>query len=114
MEVQPGSGSLRARPAEWVGAGERAARHADVVPAAESVGQLKQELAQARTTNANLECALQTNRRIGMAIGIVMGRLAVTEEEAFTRLRIASQTTNRKLRDVAEDVIYTGLPPSAA
>ncbi|MBV9823965.1 MAG: ANTAR domain-containing protein, partial [Actinobacteria bacterium] len=49
-----------------------------------------------------------------MAIGIVMGRLALTEEEAFTQLRIASQTTNRKLRDIAEDVIYNGLPPNAA
>jgi AmiR/NasT family two-component response regulator len=116
MELQPGSGSVHTRAAA---AGERAAQlagaaTANVAQAVESIRQLKAELAQARSTIDNLEFALQTNRRIGMAIGIVMGQLAVTEEEAFTRLRIASQATNRKLRDVAEDVIYTGLPPTAA
>ena len=32
----------------------------------------------------------------------------VTREQAFDLLRIASQNTNRKLRDVALDVIDTG------
>src|SRR4051812_43704229 len=56
----------------------------------------------------NLAVALQSNRRIGMAMamGILMGRLGVTEEDAFERLRIASQNQHIKLRDVAEVVIY--------
>jgi AmiR/NasT family two-component response regulator len=88
---------------------------ANLAQAVAEASRLRRELADARSTILNLEIALQSNRRIGMAIGIVMGQLAVTEEEAFGRLRLVSQTTNRKLREVAEEVIYTGeLPPGAA
>ena len=57
---------------------------------------------------ANLEAALASNRRIGMAMGILMGRGAITEQEAFQRMLQVSQNTNRKLRDVAETIILTG------
>jgi AmiR/NasT family two-component response regulator len=53
-----------------------------------------------------LKEALDSNRRIGMAMGLVMGQLQVTEVEAFDALRRISQNTNRKLRDVADDIIY--------
>lgn len=53
-----------------------------------------------------LKEALDSNRRIGMAMGLVMGQLQVTDGEAFDALRRISQNTNRKLRDVADDVIY--------
>lgn len=56
----------------------------------------------------NLKVALQSNRRIGIAIGIVMSQRRITDEAAFLALRGASQNSNRKLRDVAEDVIYAG------
>ena len=49
--------------------------------------------------------ALDSNRRIGMAMGIVMRQRQVDEPLAFDALRRISQNTNRKLRDVAEDVI---------
>lgn len=64
-----------------------------------------------RNEIANLEIALSTARRIGAALGIIMTSYKVTEEQAFATLRIASQHTNRKLRDVAEDVVYTGVAP---
>jgi hypothetical protein len=32
----------------------------------------------------------------------------LTDEQAFQRLRAASQQTHRKLRDLADDIIYTG------
>lgn len=57
---------------------------------------------------SNLQQALSTNRRIGVAIGVLMAAQRVTHDEAFDRLRHASQHSNRKLRDVAEDVILTG------
>lgn len=61
---------------------------------------------------ANLETALTTSRQIGTALGILMAQQAVTSEEAFAMLRTSSQTLNRKLRNVADDVVYTGdLPP---
>jgi AmiR/NasT family two-component response regulator len=41
-------------------------------------------------------------------MGVLMARLLVTREQAFDLMRIASQRTNRKLRDIAEDVLETG------
>jgi curved DNA-binding protein CbpA len=52
-----------------------------------------------------LQIARDSNRRIGMALGILMNQLDIDDEEAFDVLRRTSQNTNRKLRDVAEDVI---------
>jgi hypothetical protein len=57
---------------------------------------------------ANLEIALVSARRIGGAIGIIMAMRKVTEEQAFTVLREASQASSRKLRDVADAVLATG------
>jgi AmiR/NasT family two-component response regulator len=37
-----------------------------------------------------------------------MGRLGLTEDQAFERLRAELERSDRKLRDVAEDVIFTG------
>lgn len=55
-----------------------------------------------------LTVALATNRQIGEAMGILMATHRVTENQAFDLLRIASQNTNRKLREVAAEVIETG------
>jgi AmiR/NasT family two-component response regulator len=54
---------------------------------------------------SQLKSALDSNRRIGMAMGLVMGQLGVADDEAFDALRRISQNTNRKLRDVAEDIV---------
>ncbi len=61
---------------------------------------------------AQLRSALMSNRRISLAMGILMRDQDVDENEAFTYLRRMSQDSNRKLRDVAEDVIdHRRLPP---
>ena len=60
---------------------------------------------------AQLREALVSNRRIGMAMGILMRDRNVDEHEAFAVLRRISQNSNRKLRDVAEDVIYQRRAP---
>jgi len=57
---------------------------------------------------ANLQNALQSNRRIGAATGIVMALHKVTEDRAFQLLRMASNQSNRKLADVADDVVRAG------
>ena len=56
----------------------------------------------------NLERALQTSRRIGTAMGILMASYKVTEPQAFDLLRIASQSNHRKVYDVADEVVQTG------
>jgi GAF domain-containing protein len=58
-----------------------------------------------------LEAALHSNRRIGAAIGVLMARHHHTYEQAFQALRTASSHTNRKLRDIADDVLFTGALP---
>lgn len=57
-----------------------------------------------------LELALRTSRTIGAAIGIIMSSRSATQEEAFAVLRSASQDTNRKLRDLAADIVHAGSP----
>lgn len=59
----------------------------------------------------HLERALESNREIGVAIGILMARELHTQEEAFGRLRSASQNLHRKLHDVAAEVRLTGRLP---
>lgn len=56
----------------------------------------------------NLERALASNRDIGTAIGVLMTQHRLTRDQAFDLLRIASQNTNRKLHQIALDVIDTG------
>ncbi|KRF41983.1 hypothetical protein ASH01_18080 [Terrabacter sp. Soil811] len=56
----------------------------------------------------NLERALSSNRDIGTAVGVLVAQHKLTRDQAFDLLRIASQNTNRKLHDVALDVIDTG------
>jgi hypothetical protein len=65
----------------------------------------------ADATAANLQVALTSNRRIGIAIGILMAHHRITDTAAFELLREASQRAHRKLRDIAEDVVLTGTLP---
>jgi GAF domain-containing protein len=59
----------------------------------------------------HLAIALQTNRVIAEAVGILMSAYKINEEQAFNLLRLASQHSNRKLRDIAADVTHTGTLP---
>ena len=60
-------------------------------------------LATARTVD-QLEHALETRHAIGEAMGILMERHRLSEDEAFGVLRRLSQEHNLKLRDVARRV----------
>jgi hypothetical protein len=62
----------------------------------------------------DLQRALETSRRIGIAIGVLMAHHQLTQTQAFDLLRVASQSTNRKIRDIAEDVTLTGILPFPA
>lgn len=59
----------------------------------------------------NLERGLDTSREIGAAVGVLMAHHKVTREKAFGMLREASQRLHIKLRDVATDVVDTGMLP---
>jgi hypothetical protein len=77
-------------------------------PAAVELAALRTRAEAAEDRADNLERALLTNRRIGMAIGILLERLRVTEEQAFDVLRRESMRQNVRLAQVAEQVVYTG------
>jgi len=58
--------------------------------------------------------AVLRTTRIEQAKGILMERHKINEDEAFTMLTHASQRTNTKLRDIAEELVRTGMLPSRA
>ena len=79
--------------------------------------QHSRRLVHAQQTATQLQTALTSNRQIGVAVGVLMSREKITSERAFDMLRLRSNNTNRKLRDVAEEVAQTGQlpqPPSSS
>jgi hypothetical protein len=59
----------------------------------------------------HLQRALESNRQIGVAIGILMAQHSYSREDAFEALRTASQHLHRKLSAIAADVTYAGELP---
>ena len=64
-----------------------------------------------REQSDNLHAGLESREIIGQAQGILMEREKITGEQAFQFLRESSQHLNRKLRDVAQDLVDTGIAP---
>ncbi|GGX81109.1 GAF and ANTAR domain-containing protein [Streptomyces fructofermentans] len=62
-------------------------------------------------THAQMEHAVATRHVIGEAMGIIMGRHHITEDQAFDVLRRYSQENNIKLREVARQVCEQGSLP---
>lgn len=54
---------------------------------------------------SQLNEALETRDLIGQAMGIMIERDALTPEEALQQLKIASQKSNVRLRDIAREVV---------
>jgi GAF domain-containing protein len=69
--------------------------------------------AAARTAEdlSHLRTAMMSRAYIEQAKGILMERHKIKEDDAFTILTRASQRTNRKLRDVAQELVRTGALP---
>ena len=84
-----------------------AARSSVLVPYAALA--VEQELHLTNVTD--LELALTSSRQIGMAVGILMARYGTTADGAFAMLRTTSMQQNRKVRDLAVDVIDIGELP---
>ena len=59
-------------------------------------------------TREDWEIAIEHRTIIGQAEGILMERFRITAEEAFDRLRTASQHTNRKVNALAAELAGTG------
>jgi GAF domain-containing protein len=60
----------------------------------------------------SMSAGLQSNRVIGVALGILMERHHLSADEAFAMLRRASSYQNRKLAVIAEELVATGHLPT--
>ena len=82
-------------------------REQDVVPAIRTACARHEDLASLRAETDSLAEALAARKAIDRAKGILMDREGLTEQEAFERLRKASQISGRPLKVVAEALVAT-------
>jgi len=66
----------------------------------------------ARDRADHLEAAMQSRAVIEQAKGVLIERYKLTPDHAFRLLTLASMNANRKLRDVADDLVRTGDLPA--
>ena len=82
-------------------------READLLPAIHAASARHDELATLREEADSLAEALATRKLVERAKGLLMDKEGLTEQEAFARLRRASQISGRPMRVVAEALIAT-------
>ena len=82
-------------------------RETDLLPAIETARARHEELAALREEAESLADALAARKAIERAKGLLMTKEGLTEQEAFARLRKASQVSGKPLKVVAEAVVAT-------
>jgi AmiR/NasT family two-component response regulator len=87
-------------------------REQDLLPAIQTARARHDELSALREEAASLAEALTARKAIERAKGLLMEKEGLTEEEAFGRLRRASQISGRPLKVVAEALIATFQDPA--
>lgn len=76
-----------------------------LIPAIEAAIARAADLWNLRKTELQLQTALNENREVSMAVGLLMERRRVSRQQAFEALRTAARTQRRKIGDVAEEVL---------
>ena len=82
-------------------------REQDLMPAIRTARARHEELAALREEAESLAEALAARKAIERAKGLLMAKESLSEQEAFERLRKASQLSGRPLKVVAEALIAT-------
>ena len=82
-------------------------RETDLLPAIHAARARHAELQALREEAESLAEALATRKIVERAKGLLMAREGLSEEDAFARLRRASQVSGRPMRVVAEALIAT-------
>ena len=82
-------------------------RETDLLPAIETARARHEELAALREEAESLADALAARKAIERAKGLLMAKEGLSEQDAFARLRKASQVSGKPLRVVAEAVVAT-------
>src|SRR5262245_18933009 len=82
-------------------------RETDLLPAIAAAKARHAELEALREEAESLSEALETRKVVERAKGLLIEREGLTEQEAFARLRKASQSSNRPMKVVAEAIVAT-------
>ena len=82
-------------------------RETDLLPAIETARARHEELAALREEAESLADALAARKAIERAKGLLMAKEGLSEQDAFARLRKASQVSGKPLKVVAEAVVAT-------
>jgi response regulator NasT len=82
-------------------------REQDLLPAIRAARARHEELLELREEAESLADALASRKAIERAKGLLMEKEGLSEQDAFARLRKASQVSGRPLRVVAEAVVAT-------
>jgi response regulator NasT len=82
-------------------------REQDLLPAIRAACARHEELQELREEAESLADALAARKAIERAKGLLMDKERLSEQDAFARLRKASQVSGRPLRVVAEAVVAT-------
>jgi AmiR/NasT family two-component response regulator len=78
---------------------------AQLVPAVEAAMARAADLARLRSTGQQLEQALDQQRTVNVAIGVLMERHRLTRYEAQEMLRDSARAARRRMADLAEQVV---------
>ena len=78
---------------------------AHIVPSVKAALARADDIRQLRSTELRLSQALQTGREIGMAVGMLIERYRIDRDSAFRMLREHARSKQRKLNDVACELI---------
>lgn len=76
-----------------------------IIPAIETGLARAAEIKYLRRTEVDLIAALEAGRETSIAIGVLMERHHINRDKAFETLRIYARTHQRKINDVAADLI---------
>ena len=75
-------------------------------------GSVTEALAASEVEVAHLHAAMKSRTLIGQASGMLMLLLELSEEQAFDYLRRVSSHTNRKLIEIAAEIVATRALPA--
>ncbi len=78
---------------------------ANIVPSVRAAMARADEIRQLRDSESRLTLALKAGRETGMAVGVLMERYHTDRESAFRALRDYARSHQRKLNDIAVEVL---------
>ncbi|MBX3678082.1 MAG: response regulator [Rhodocyclaceae bacterium] len=76
-----------------------------LIPAIEAAVARAADLWDLRNTERQLQTALNENREVSMAVGLLVERRRISRQQAFDALRATARTQRRKIGEVAEEIL---------